>query len=135
LRDVVRTESSWSEKFCGICNLASVKTPGVLLFNDRIAHAWTVWVDGKRAPLLRCNFIMRGVFLPPGDHAVEFRFLPSLKTLYISACAILVGILIAGYLVVTRPPKIPRSTEAAAPRAEKPPAARKNTGRVKSIPQ
>ena len=46
----------------------------VLLLNDRFDPAWSVTVDGKPATLLRCNFIMRGVQLPPGAHAVEFNF-------------------------------------------------------------
>jgi hypothetical protein len=52
--------------------------------------------------MLRCNYIMRGVFLTPGHHIVEFQFKPSLKTLYISLSAIVLGILLAGYLIITR---------------------------------
>jgi hypothetical protein len=46
----------------------------ILLLNDRFDPAWRVTVDGKPASLLRCNYIMRGVQLPPGDHTVEFTF-------------------------------------------------------------
>jgi len=35
---------------------------------------WQVFVNGKPAELLRCNFIMRGVYLTPGAHTVEFKF-------------------------------------------------------------
>ena len=48
--------------------------PSVLLLNDRFDPAWRVTVDGKPASLLRCNYIMRGVQLTPGAHAVEFTF-------------------------------------------------------------
>ena len=34
----------------------------------------TVTVDGQPAHLLRCNYIMRGVYLTPGRHSIEFRF-------------------------------------------------------------
>lgn len=78
---------------------ANVMTPAVLLLNDRIAQWWRVWVDQKPAPLLRCNYLMRGVFLTPGGHTVEFRFQPPLTTLYLSLCAWGVGILTAGYLM------------------------------------
>jgi hypothetical protein len=80
---------------------ANATTPAVLLLNDRIAPAWKVWVDQKPAPLLRCNYLMRGVFLTPGEHRVEFRFQPSLTTLYVSLCGWGAGILIAGYLIHT----------------------------------
>jgi hypothetical protein len=78
---------------------ANVITPAVLLLNDRIAPAWKVWVDQKPAPLLRCNYLMRGVFLTPGEHTVEFRFQPPLTTLYVSLCGWAIGILTAGYLI------------------------------------
>ena len=41
-------------------------TPTVLLLNDQYDPHWRVTVDGKPAPLLRANFIMRGVYLPAG---------------------------------------------------------------------
>jgi AcrR family transcriptional regulator len=102
---------------------ADARTPSVLLLNDRYGADWRVRVDGVRSALLRCNYIMRGVYLAPGHHVVEFRFTPSLKTLYISVSAIAIGLLLAGYLIITRkslavPPVTP---PAAAP--QPPPAA------------
>jgi hypothetical protein len=81
---------------------ASAKTPAVLLYNDRTAPDWRVWVDGKSSQLLRCNYIMRGVFLPAGEHTVEFRFQPSVTPLYITLSAFVVGILLAAYLIWSR---------------------------------
>jgi uncharacterized membrane protein YfhO len=49
-------------------------TPTVLLLNDQYDPHWRVTVDGKPAPLLRANFIMRGVYLTEGEHNVEFQF-------------------------------------------------------------
>jgi hypothetical protein len=81
---------------------ASARTPAVHLYNDRFADEWRVWVDGKESPLLRCNYIMRGVFLSAGEHAVEFRFRPSVTPLYITLFAFAVGILLAGWLIWSR---------------------------------
>jgi hypothetical protein len=81
---------------------ADAKTPAVLLLNDRTAPAWQVRVDGATNSILRCNYIMRGVYLTPGHHIVEFQFKPSLKTLYISVSAIIIGLILAGYLIITR---------------------------------
>jgi uncharacterized membrane protein YfhO len=58
-----------------------------------------VRVDGKSKPLLRCNFIMRGVYLTPGEHTVEFRFSPPLNMFYVSLSAMGVGILLIGCLI------------------------------------
>jgi hypothetical protein len=97
---------------------AKAETPAVLLLNDKYDPSWQVWVDGNRAPLLRCNFIMRGVYLPPGEHTVEFRFEPPIGSLYISCAAVLVGLLLLGYLAMSnRPPKDSSPAPASEPRA------------------
>jgi hypothetical protein len=86
---------------------AQVAVPAVLLLNDKFDPYWRVLVDGKPAELLRCNYIMRGVYLTPGQHTVEFHFrLPS-KPLYISLVAIATGLLLGGVLLFLsrrRPP-------------------------------
>jgi hypothetical protein len=74
--------------------------PSVLLLNDRFDPNWKVRVDGTPAKLLRCNYIMRGVYLAPGAHTVEFRFQPPLGPLCISLAAIGVGLLALGFVVV-----------------------------------
>jgi hypothetical protein len=71
----------------------------VLLLNDKYDPSWHVSVDGKPAELLRCNFIMRGVYLPPGSHTVEFRFTLPNKPLYVTITAMVVGILLLGLLI------------------------------------
>ncbi len=78
---------------------AHADAPSVLLLNDKFDPHWQVRVDGKIAPLLRCNFIMRGVYLTPGAHTVEFKFLPPIGPLYVSLSAIGIGILLIGCLI------------------------------------
>jgi hypothetical protein len=73
-------------------------TPTVLLLNDQYDPHWSVTVDGKPAPLLRANFIMRGVYLPAGEHSVEFRFRLPIKPLYVTVSAMVLGILLCGFL-------------------------------------
>ena len=80
---------------------ASATAPSVLLLNDKYDPNWRVTVDGKPAELLRCNFIMRGVYLMPGQHTVEFQFSLSHKPLYITLSAIGVGILLCGFLFIS----------------------------------
>jgi hypothetical protein len=72
--------------------------PAVLLLNDRFDPHWRVLVDGKPAELLRCNFIMRGVYLTAGEHTVEFQFGLPTKPLYVTLSAIAIGILLCGFL-------------------------------------
>ena len=79
---------------------AKATTPSVLLLNDKFDPHWQVFVDGKPAELLRCNFIMRGVYLTPGAHLVEFKFTLPNGPLYVSLAAIVFGILLSGCLLV-----------------------------------
>ncbi len=90
---------------------AHAKAPAVLLLNDRVSPEWRALVDHKPAPILRCNYIMRGVFLTPGQHLVEFKYKPHLPTLWLSLCAWGAGILTAGYLIWARAPA-PKSAAA-----------------------
>jgi hypothetical protein len=57
---------------------------------------------------------MRGVYLTPGKHVVEFRFQPSLTTFYISLASLVVGALLCGYLAVVKSPRRPAETPARA---------------------
>jgi len=83
-------------------------TPTVLLLNDMFDPHWRVTVDGKPAPLLRANFIMRGVYLPQGEHNVEFRFSLPVKPLYVTLSAMALAIILSGFLFyLTRKPQTP----------------------------
>jgi hypothetical protein len=77
---------------------AQTVAPAVLLLNDRFDSHWRVLVDGKPAELLRCNFIMRGVYLTPGQHTVEFKFSLPDGPFYVTLTAIVVGLCLVGYL-------------------------------------
>jgi hypothetical protein len=50
---------------------------------------------------------MRGVFLPAGEHSVEFKFAPSLVPLYITLAALLSGVAILVYVWRSRPAEAP----------------------------
>src|SRR5690606_37450083 len=50
------------------------KSEGVLVVSDVWFPHWRVRVDGQDAPLLRVNHALRGVWLEPGVHQVEFRY-------------------------------------------------------------
>jgi hypothetical protein len=109
----------------------------VLLLNDRFAPNWTVQVDGKPDTILHCNYLMRGVYLPPGSHRIEFRFQPPSTFLYVSlaaigACVLVLGV--AGATVRKAPDSSPSPTPA--PSAPKPqPNLRRKRPRSEPEPQ
>ena len=79
---------------------ADARQPAVLLLNDKYDPNWQVLVDGHPAPLLRCNFIMRGVALTPGTHTVEFHFRPPYRGLYVSLAGVALGLGLCGFLAL-----------------------------------
>jgi hypothetical protein len=88
---------------------AQTTAPAVLLLNDKYDPNWRVTVDGQPAPLLRCNYLMRGVYLPaPGNHTVVFSFRLSHRPMYVSLAAFVLGIGLCGYLFYSRRrPEVP----------------------------
>ena len=90
---------------------AKADCPAVLLLNDRFHPDWKVSVDGKPEKLLRCNYLMRGVYVQAGPHTIEFRFEPPVNTLYVSLAAVVVGVLLLGYVVFRREKEAPPRVE------------------------
>lgn len=65
------------------------------------AKGWNAYLDGQPAEHFRCNYVLRGMKIPAGEHSIEFRFEPELyyQTEKISyASSALVLLLIAGLL-------------------------------------
>lgn len=81
---------------------AKATAPSVLLLNDKHSPNWKVTVDGQPATLLRCNYLMRGVQVPAGQHQVEFRYEPPVTGLYVTAAAIVIAFGLLGLVLFTR---------------------------------
>ncbi|HEU5123887.1 MAG TPA: hypothetical protein VFW05_07475 [Verrucomicrobiae bacterium] len=77
---------------------ADASTPAVLLLNDKYDSNWRVYVDGKRSDLLRCNYIMRGVYLTPGRHEVEFKYEPDTRPMYVTLTALVIAGVLIGFV-------------------------------------
>lgn len=55
---------------------ADMQTAGLLVLADGWDEGWIAFVNGRPAPIVRTNFLVRGVELSAGEHTVEFRFQP-----------------------------------------------------------
>ena len=55
-------------------------------------QGWKAYVDGKEVPIIRADYILRGLQLPGGNHSVEFVFDP--PTMRISNTVSLIGSII-----------------------------------------
>ncbi len=62
--------------------------PALLLLKDKYDPDWRATVNGEPADLLRCNYLMRGVMVPPGKSVVRFTYRPNLPWLLTSLAGI-----------------------------------------------
>ncbi|MEN9675542.1 MAG: hypothetical protein RIS76_1438 [Verrucomicrobiota bacterium] len=72
----------------------------VLLLNDRWDPNWQVTVDGQPATMARANYLMRGVAVPAGEHAVLFSYRPSMRMLWVTLSAVAAALAAGGWLVI-----------------------------------
>lgn len=57
---------------------ASMSRGGLAVFSEiHYPKGWIATIDGKEAPILRVNYLLRGLEIPAGDHEVVFTFAPS----------------------------------------------------------
>jgi uncharacterized membrane protein YfhO len=70
---VVITRASENE----IDMAANNRESAYLVLTDTYYPGWEATIDGVNAPILRCNYAMRAIALPPGEHRVSFAFRPA----------------------------------------------------------
>jgi uncharacterized membrane protein YfhO len=49
---------------------------GYLVIDDGWFPGWTATVDGRQTPVLRADYLLRAVHLPPGRHLVRLVYAP-----------------------------------------------------------
>jgi hypothetical protein len=81
---------------------SNASMPTVLLLNDRYDPEWKVFVDEQPARLLRANYIMRGVQVPAGQHAIRFHYEPSLQGMKVTLAAMIIGLMLCAFLAASR---------------------------------
>jgi hypothetical protein len=90
----------------------SAETPvnSLLILSEKYYKGWNATVDGKPVEIFPVNYILRGVYLPPGKHKVEFIFDPLPfkigKYLTLGSFALFAAMLIREWLIRKRAIKL-----------------------------
>lgn len=74
------------------------------IFYDR---GWTATIDGKQAPIIKVNYVLRGLAIPAGDHEIVFEFKPqsyyrSAKIAVITSAPIWILLICAAFFTLRR---------------------------------
>jgi len=70
---------------------------GILVLTDVFYSGWTATVDGNSTEIFKANGLVRSVFVPAGEHFIEFEFLPFSFTLGLIISFITLIILVGAY--------------------------------------
>jgi hypothetical protein len=57
--------------------VSHMDNPGLLVLSDAYYPGWKAYVDGKQTPIYATDVALRSVFLPAGEHSVEFTYSPA----------------------------------------------------------
>jgi uncharacterized membrane protein YfhO len=90
---------------------------GLAVFSDIYYPAgWKAFIDNKEVPIIRVNYLLRGLEIPAGTHTIEFRFHPETfftgqKISGISSIALLILLVLGIVMEIYRRSKQPVVTE------------------------
>lgn len=86
--------------------VARVESPadGYLVLTDIWYPGWQVSVDGRPAELLRADLTFRAVFLPAGQHQVEFVYEPTSFRIGVTMTAVAALLIILALILARRQP-------------------------------
>jgi hypothetical protein len=80
----------------------AVSEPALLILSDTYAPGWRAWDNGRPVPILPADHALRGVYLEPGSHVVEFRYRQPAFWVGLAVTAATVLALLAGGVVAWR---------------------------------
>jgi hypothetical protein len=82
---------------------ARMQRRGLVVLDDALFPGWSVAVDGRPAPVVRVNELMRGVVVGPGSHEVTWRYaVPGLRLGALLSLLSAIALLVAGVWLSTR---------------------------------
>ncbi len=70
---------------------STLRRPGIIVLADAFDPGWRLTIDGRAAPILRANLLMRAAAVGAGRHTLVYRYDPA--SVRIGACISLAGLL------------------------------------------
>ena len=74
--------------------VVSARGPGLLVLSEVFERDWRASIDGAHTPIYPANGVLRGVYLPDGEHRVEFVYDP----VVVKTAMVISGVGVVGWL-------------------------------------
>jgi hypothetical protein len=82
----------------------SATQPAILRISEKYDPNWKVAINGKPAPLYRCDYLFQGVFINPGIYEVVLSYTDSVIPFWVEMSGVVICILAMGNLIRKREP-------------------------------
>jgi len=81
----------------------TTKSDEFLIFSGTYYPGWRAYVDGQQVKIYKVNGLVMGIFIPEGEHIVEFNYLPDNFWIYFSVSIItFISIIISLFIISYR---------------------------------
>jgi len=90
---------------------------GFAVFSENYyQQGWQAYIDGEEAPHIRVNYVLRGMEIPSGNHAIEFKFEPQVvktgSTIALGTSLVVVLLLLGGLFYQIKKENVNTTTSA-----------------------
>jgi ABC-type multidrug transport system fused ATPase/permease subunit len=100
LKDIAATDTTATIKQTAFDNMdikyqSHSNAANVAVFSEIFYKDWNAYIDGKKVPVAKADYVLRALLIPAGDHMIEFKFEPTVFAISTMISTIAIWLLVA----------------------------------------